>query len=81
MEETFRRLDPETVLMHNPNDQQLFDTFLRFEKRIRELEDPIFLFAYNGHGGEFSGSINALLSEGQARSFFPIEKMVVWLAK
>ena len=81
LEETFRRLDQETVLLHNPTDQQLFDTFIRFEKRIRELEDPIFLFSYNGHGVEFSGSIHAVLSDAQARSFFPMEKMVTWLSK
>ena len=54
---------------------------MRYEKRVRELDDPIFLFSYNGHGVEFSGSIHALLSDSQARSFFPMEKMVVWIAK
>ena len=81
LEETYRRLDPETILLHNPNDQQLFDSFMNFEKRIRALDNPIFLFSYNGHGVEFSGSIHALLNDAQARSFFPIGKMVVWLSK
>ena len=67
------KLDPKTIHLINPSDNQLYETFTRLDARIRSNPDAIVLFCYNGHGVEFKDSLHALLTEGSVRTLFPLE--------
>ena len=81
VENIFGKLDPKTIHLINPSDNQLYETFTRLEVRVRNCPESIVLFCYNGHGVEFKDSLHALLTEGSIRTLFPIEKKLNNLGK